>query len=132
VHAVRLAYEVLDAQLVDEREEKVGRVDELLLELRDGEPPRVATILVGGPARARRGGRLMVALDRALRAIGRVRGEGVSRIPFDKVRQIAEEVQVEVKGDELEAMRVERWLSKHVVCRIPGAEGKKDKKVGGP
>jgi len=132
VHAVRLAYEVLDAQLIDEQENKCGRADEVVLEVRDGEPPRVAAILVGGPARAERVGRWQVWLGRVLRRIGRVSEGGVSRIPFDKVQMIAEAVQVEVKAEELEAMRTELWLRKHVICRIPGADAKQDKKVGVP
>jgi len=132
VHAVRLAYEVLDAQLIDEREDRCGRADEVLLEVRDGEPLRVAAILAGGPARAERVGRWMAWLGRVLRKIGRVPDGGVSRIPFDKVQMIAEVVQVEVKADELEAMRTERWLREKVICRIPGAETKQDKKVGVP
>ena len=63
----RLVHDVLDGQLVDRREERVGRIDDLVLELREGEAPRVAAILVGGPARADRVGRWATWLDRVVR-----------------------------------------------------------------
>ena len=131
MHAVRLAYEVLDAQLIDAREDKIGRVDDVVLELRAGAAPRVSAILIGGPARAERTGRWMRALHRVLRRVLHI-PDGTSRIPFDKVRMIAEVVQVDVKGDELEAMRFERWLAEHVVRHVPGADSKLDRKVGIP
>ena len=37
--AVHLAHDVLDAQLLDRVQEKIGRVDALLLELQEGQPP---------------------------------------------------------------------------------------------
>ena len=116
-----LAHDVLDAQLIDRHKRKIGRVDSLVLVLRDDGPPRVGTILVGGPVRARRIGRWMTLVSRALRAVGRVRREGVTRIPFDAVRCIGDTIQVDVDGDTLEAKHVEDWLAEHVVCHIPGS-----------
>ncbi|HKG93949.1 MAG TPA: hypothetical protein VKA84_18715 [Gemmatimonadaceae bacterium] len=120
---LRLVHEVLDSQLVDRRKEKIGRVDALVLELRDGEPPCVAAILVGGAVRAERVGRWMVWLNRALRSLARARGDGVSRISFDAVRRIADTIEVDVDGESLPSGRLERWLAEKVVCRIPGARG---------
>ena len=116
-----LGHDVLDAQLIDRQKRKIGRVDSLVLVLRDDGPPRVATILVGGPVRARRIGRWMTLVSRALRAVGRVRREGVTRIPFDAVRCIGDTIQVDVDGDTLEAKHVEDWLAEHVVRHIPGS-----------
>ena len=116
-----LIHDVLDAQLVDRRQRKIGRADSVGLVLSDHGPPRVAVILVGGPVRAQRIGRWAVLLSHALRALGRVRRDGVTRIPFDAVRRIAEAVEVDVDGDALDAKHVEDWLAEHVICRIPGA-----------
>jgi sporulation protein YlmC with PRC-barrel domain len=121
--AVNLAHDVLDAQLVDHRQEKIGRVDALLLELEDGRPPRVATIVIGGAARAQRVGRWFVAFRRALRWLFRQRAEHVSRIPFDKVRRIGDTIELDVDEKSLDSEHLERWLKDHVVCRIPGAGG---------
>jgi len=125
VGVLPLVHDVHDAQLVDRREEKIGRVDALVLELDEDAPPRLTAVLLGAPVRARRIGRVAVWLHRALRAIGRVRGSGVSRISFDLVRRIGENIQVDVDGDSLESLGGEQWLAEHIVCRIPGAARKR-------
>ena len=121
--AVHLAHDVLDAQLVDHVQEKIGRVDALLLELEAGKPPRVATIVIGGAARAERVGGWFVALRRAWRVLFGRHEEHVSRVPFDKVRRIGDTIELDVAEQSLESEHLERWLKEHVVCRIPGAEG---------
>ena len=123
--AVHLAHDVLDAQLVDHVQEKIGRVDALLLEIRDGRPPRVATIVIGGAARAERVGRWFVALRRAWRGMFGQREEHVSRIPFDKVRRIGDTIELDVDETTLDSEHLERWLKEHIVCRIPGAGGER-------
>jgi hypothetical protein len=125
MRGLHLVHDVLDAQLVDRRQEKVGRVDALVLELRGGRPPRVAAILVGGPVRAERIGRPMVWLGRLLRALAPVRRPGVSRIPFDAVRVVADTIALDVDGESLESARLERWLAERGVCRIPGGAGER-------
>jgi len=114
-----LVHDVQDAQLVDRRDEKIGRVDALVLELEDGLPPRVATILVGGPVCQERIGRWAVYLAQLLRRIGRVEREGVSHIPFSAVQRIGNTIDVDVDGETLESGYLERWLRDHVVRRIP-------------
>jgi hypothetical protein len=118
---LQLVHDVLDAQLIDRRKRKIGRVDSVVLSVEPGRAPRVAAILVGGPVRAQRIGRWMILLARALRVLGRVRRTGVSVISFGAVRCIADTIEVDVNGDELEAGHLEAWLAEHVVCRIPGA-----------
>jgi hypothetical protein len=126
---LHLVHDVLDAQLIDRRKRKIGRVDSLVLALDEGRPPRVATILVGGPVRAERIGRWAKWLSRALRAIGRVHRGGVSTIPFGAVRVIGDTIELDVNRDELESGRLEMWLAEHVVCRIPGS-GRDDEEGG--
>ena len=123
--ALHLSHDVIDSQLVDRHKEKIGRVDELLLELEEGKPPRVATIVIGGRARARRVGGWMVALHRALHALLGGREEHESRVPFDAVRCVADTIELDVDANELDAMHVEYWLGSHVICRIPGAGGER-------
>ena len=119
-----LRHDVLDAQLVDRHCEAIGRCDTLTLELRDGRPPRVAAVVVGGHARHERIGRWMVGLARLF---GSNRGTGSSTIPFSAVRTIGDTVELDVLRDDLRSEHVERWLSDHLICRIPGAQGKKEK-----
>jgi hypothetical protein len=114
-----LMHDVQDAQLIDRHGEKIGRVDALVLELEDGLPPRVATILVGGPVREERIGRWALHLAQLLRRIGGMETEGVSHIPFSAVRRIGNTIDVDVDGDALESGHLERWLRDHVVRRMP-------------
>lgn len=122
-----LRHDVQDAQLVDRNSENIGRCDALMLELRDGKPPRVATILIGGQARNERIGRWMTGLARLFRG-GGDGSDGVSRVPFSAMRTVGDTIQLDVRRDELPSEHVERWLSEHFICRIPGAQGKKEQK----
>jgi hypothetical protein len=121
-----LCHDVQDAQLVDRRCEHIGRCDALLLELREGRPPRVATILIGGPARNERIGRWMMALRGLFPAPKTTPDGGVSRIPFGAVRAISSTIQLDVLREDLPSEHVERWLSSHIIGRIPGADEKKE------
>lgn len=119
-----LRHDVLDAQLVDRHQENIGRCDTLMLELREGRPPRVATVLIGGPVRRERIGRWMTSLARLFGG-----GEGgISRIPFTAMQSLSDTIQMDVLRDELPSERVERWLASHIVNHIPGAHGKKEKR----
>lgn len=117
-----LVHDVLDIQLVDRHNEKIGRVDALVLELEVGAPMRVKTILVGGPAREERIGRWAVWLGRVFRG-GRSAKAGLSEIPFSTVRRIAESIIVDVDAGTLPSEQLERWLCEHIVAKVPGAEG---------
>jgi hypothetical protein len=125
MNGLALVHDVLDSQLVDRKEEKIGRVDGILLELRDGQPPRVTTILIGGAIRAQRIGMWMTWLRRALRTVMRRGDERVSSISFAAVRRVADTVQLDVDGETLESGHLERWLAEHVVSRIPGGSGER-------
>ena len=122
---LHLVHDVLDAQLLDRKKEKVGRANAVVLELEDGRPPRVAAILIGGPVRAQRIGAWMVVLEQAMRSLGRIRRAGVSRIPFAAVRCIADTIELDVDAGELEAGHLETWLRDHIVCHIPFSKGEK-------
>jgi hypothetical protein len=68
----------------------------------------------------------MLALTRAVGKILRIE-PAVTRIPFAQVREIGPCVEVDVDAGSTQAMRTERWLGEHLICRIPGAAGKKRK-----
>jgi hypothetical protein len=123
---IDLRHDVLDAQLVDRNGENIGRCDTLMLELRDGKPPRVATILIGGQVRDERIGTWMTRLSHLFHGGNRGADQGVSRIPFAAMRSLGRTIEMDVVRDELPSEHVEQWLAKHVICRIPGAEGKKE------
>lgn len=118
-----LRHDVLDMQLCNGQGEKIGRVDALVLELVDGQPLRVKTIHVGGPARQDRMGAWARVLGRALRSLGGGQETGISEIPFSAVRKIGDSIVVDVDEKTLPSEHIERWLCERVVRRIPGSEG---------
>lgn len=117
-----LVHDVLDAQLVDRTQRKMGRVDGLLLELRDGEPPRIAALLIGGSVLAERIGGWMVALTSGIRRLLRIE-PAVTRVAFEKVRVVGSCIELDVDAGATSALRTELWLDEHLVCRIPGGAG---------
>ena len=119
---IGLVHDVLDAQLVDRTQRKMGRIDGLVIELREGEPPRVATLLVGGSVLAERVGRWMTALTRGILRLLRIE-PAVTRIAFERVRVVDSCVEVDLDANSTSALRTELWLDDHVVCRIPGGAG---------
>ena len=116
---MELGRQVLDQQLVDRSELKMGKVDGLALQLRDGAPPRVTAILTGGHILAHR---LHPVLERWTRRLTRRWGPGTAspiRIPWSQVMKIGVDVKVDVAADQM--MPWEHWVREHIVRRIPGA-----------
>jgi hypothetical protein len=123
---IRLMHDVLDTQLLDRTQRKMGRADGLLIELRDDEPPRVAAILVGGSVLAERIGRWMVAFSRGIRRLLHIE-PAVTRLAFEQVRVIGPCIELDVDAGSTKALRTELWLDDHVICRIPGGAGSERK-----
>jgi sporulation protein YlmC with PRC-barrel domain len=116
---VQLGREVLDQQLVDRSHINMGKVDGVVLELREGAPPRVSAILTGGHLLARR---LHPRIESWARWLTRRWGPGnlePMRIPWEKVRKIGVDVKVDVAADQ--GMPWEHWVRDHILCHIPGA-----------
>jgi sporulation protein YlmC with PRC-barrel domain len=114
-----LGRQVLDQQLVDRSELKIGKVDGLVLQLRDGALPRVAAILTGGHLLAHR---LHPWIERWARRLTRrfgPRETGPIRIPWSQVMKIGVDVKVDVAAEQM--MQWEHWVRDHIVRRIPGA-----------
>ena len=116
---MELGRQVLDQQLVDRSELNIGKVDGIVLQLREGAPPRIAAILTGGHLLARR---LHPSIERWARRLTRRWGPkeaGPVRIPWSKVMKIGVDVKVDIAANE--AMAWEHWVRDHIVRRIPGA-----------
>ncbi|PSB27046.1 hypothetical protein [Stenomitos frigidus] len=112
--------DVLDNQLVDRNQRKMGKVDGIVIELRDNQPPRLAYLETGATTLARR---LHPRLGRWIAAWqskwGAKRSEPV-RIPWSKIRDIGIDVEVDLDAEESPALAYEQWLRETVVKRIPG------------
>ena len=112
--------EILDQQLLDRDRRHMGMVDGLLLEMRDGRPPRVTHILVGGETLGRRLSRpigwIVVAFARRW---GAQRGKPY-RIPWSAVRDIGVDVTVDLDARETPAFHWEHLVGRFV-RRVPGS-----------
>ncbi|BAY44434.1 hypothetical protein SAMD00079811_20340 [Scytonema sp. HK-05] len=114
--------DVLDNQLVDRNNCKMGRVDGIVMELPEGQPPRLAYIEVGVPTLARR---LHPRLEGWVAALASKWGAKHSesfRIPFSKVRDVGIDVNVDLDAEATPVLANEKWLREHIIERIPGGK----------
>jgi hypothetical protein len=94
-------------------------VDGIVLELRDGAPPRISALLTGGHLFA---WRLHPRIERWARWLTRGWGppnQEPLRIPWSKVKKIGVDVKVDIEADA--AMPWEHWVRDQIISRIPGA-----------
>jgi hypothetical protein len=125
---MNVARDLLDVQLIDPRQRRIGRVDGVLLEVRDGMPPRIFALEVGAATVLRR---IHGPLGARVRRFA-VRWLGTSwrpvRIPLRHFGRVGVDIEI-APGDRAEQrlLRIERWLRTRIVHRIPGGRkgGKK-------
>jgi sporulation protein YlmC with PRC-barrel domain len=115
-----LSRQVLDRQLIDRNGHKMGRVDGVILELRQGELPRLAFIETGGDVPWRRMGRRIAGWMRAVQK--RLPGsDRPTRIPWPLVRRMDIDLELDMDATGTPEMELELWLRAHVIRHIPGA-----------
>jgi hypothetical protein len=113
--------ELLDRQLVDPDGWMAGKVDDLLLELRDDGPPVVTEILAGPGALARRiGGRLGAWIASVHARLHPGAGDPAT-ISFGIVGKIDDHVTLIVSRKDLATFEAEAWARDHVIAKIPGS-----------
>ncbi|RWM24634.1 hypothetical protein [Mesorhizobium sp.] len=119
---MQLLRDILDKQVVDREQVKVGKVDGLVAELRQGKPPRVVAVELGSIALARRcgarPGRWAVWLVARLSGKRQARPH---RIAWNKVRDIGVDIEFDIDVRRTKIFAWQNWLRDHVVDRIPGA-----------
>jgi sporulation protein YlmC with PRC-barrel domain len=117
---VDLVRDLLDTMVVDRNGRELGRVDSIIIERREGAPPRVSALEIGPAALGYRLhpfiGRMIAGVEYAL---GFSEGRPV-RIEFSQVLNVGEKIKVDVAVGETAAGAVEQRL-RRVVSRIPGA-----------
>jgi sporulation protein YlmC with PRC-barrel domain len=115
-----LVHDVLDKKIVDRNGREMGRVDSIVIEVRDDAPPRVTALEIGPAVLAYR---ILPALGRIVSGMEHAFGidEGRPlRIPIGKTLGIDEHVKVDVAMGQTSAATVERYL-RRLVGRIPGS-----------
>ena len=117
---MQLIREVLDMPLCDADDIPIGRVDGIVVDLRDGEPPRLVAIEVGPITLLRRFSfRLAAWYAKLDRHFGPGRGVPY-RIAWSRIAVKAVMVQANVKCKDTPINAVEDWLTEHVVKHLPG------------
>lgn len=116
---MNLVHDVLDKQVVDRNRRNVGRVDGVALELRDGRPPRVASVVLGGEVAMRRLGRRPARLAAWLRRVLAPAVAGPTTVPWESVTVIGKEIQIDAEAEATPALALEVWLRDNIVCRVP-------------
>jgi sporulation protein YlmC with PRC-barrel domain len=111
--------EILDQQLVDRTGVNIGKVDGVMLELREGSAPRVSAVLTGGHLFARRLHPRIESWMRKLTSGWGPESHEPFRIPWSKVKKIGVDVKVDIEADRV--IPWERWIQDHIISRIPGA-----------
>ncbi len=118
---IRLIAEVLDKQVVDVNGDNAGRVDGMILEIRDGAPPRVVAIEVSPiTLLARFNRRLAHWYAQRDGRLGYGRGAPY-RIPWESVQRSKLSVQIDRAADDTPINAFEDWLRRKIVDRIPGS-----------
>jgi len=118
---LRLAHDVLDAQLVDRRRLRFGKVDGIVLEQDPGGRLRVVALEVGALTLARRlHPRFGAWLARHRRRLGVAAPDAV-RIPWEKIRDLGrKQIRVDIDATATPLWSLERWLADRIISRLPG------------
>jgi hypothetical protein len=112
--------DVLDNQLVDRHQRKMGRVDGIVAELRDGAPPRLAFLEVGLPVLARRLHPRLEPWIVAIQSRWGAKQRSPFRVPWSKILDVGIDVDVDLDADKTPAIAYEKWLEEYAIGRIPG------------
>jgi sporulation protein YlmC with PRC-barrel domain len=112
--------EVLDKQIVDSKGRQAGRVDGIVLELREGKPPRLAYVEVSPiTLLSRFNRRLAHWYARHDRKLGEGRGVAF-RIPWSRLSQSGPGFVMDIDAESTPIFALEDWLRRHIVEHIPG------------
>jgi sporulation protein YlmC with PRC-barrel domain len=118
---MKLISDILDNQLVDRNQTKIGKVDGLVLTLERGKPPVVSYIEIGSLTLARRIGRRAERLVRRLkRSWGRSRSRESYRVPWRKVTDIGVDIELDLDVRETPLFDWQDWLRDTIIKRPPG------------
>lgn len=113
--------DILDQQLVDRSGTKMGRVDGIVLEIRDGEPPVVDHLQLGLVVLAARVGRPALRFVEWIRRHVHVRRNAVQVVRWPLVGEIASHhLKIDIDAQETEAFDWEKWLRTHIVEKLMG------------
>ena len=118
-----LVRDVLDEQIRDSKGRQAGRVDGIVLELRDGKPPKVAYVEVGPTTLLSRFSRRLAHwYSRHDRKLGEGRGTSF-RLPWNRLSRDGPGFVMDIDAEATPIFALEDWLRRHIVEHIPGGRG---------
>ena len=119
---VPIIRDLLDKQLVDADETKMGRADGIAIEVDGDKQPRIDHLELGFTVLARRLGPRAQKWFEAIRKRWSVRKSARQIVPWSKVIDATPyEIKVDLKAMETAAFDWERWLRDRIVSKIPGS-----------
>src|SRR4051794_7968247 len=108
-----LIREVLDNQIVDRNQRRLGKIDGILVEFVNGKPPLLVAVETGWLTKARR-------LHPRLAHWLWLRGSRAFQIPWTKIRDIGTDVEFDIDASETPLLWTEKKL-RRLLMRIPGS-----------
>ncbi|HTM04608.1 MAG TPA: hypothetical protein VL173_13955 [Vicinamibacterales bacterium] len=124
---LRLVRNVLDKQIYDANDVRLGKVDGVVLLSRQGRPPRVIALVSSMPTAWRRlSPRLGDWIERFQRWLAPDLRVG-TRIRFEHVVHTGIDVNVDIDGTKTDAFVWENWIRKTFVEKMPGGTGSGEK-----
>ncbi len=116
-----LVRDVLDKQVVDRRQARIGKVDGIVLTTENDDRLKISFVEMGHLTLLRR---LSQRLYRWLLAFSqRVRAERDQcpyRIPWSKVTDVGIDIEVDIDNSETPLEQKQEWLRQHILGHIPG------------
>lgn len=117
---IDLVADVLDEELLDSKRRQAGRVDGIVLELREGKPPRLAYVEVSPiTLLSRFSRRLAHWYARHDRKLGDGRGVAF-RVPWSRLSREGPGFVMDIDAEATPIFALEDWIRRHIVERIPG------------
>jgi len=125
--AIPLVRDVLDKQVVDPDDCRVGKVDSIVLMPRANRPPRVLAIEISQTAAWRRVHHRLGDFAEWLRAKFEPGQDRPPRVLFEHVVRTGIDVHIDLPWKRTHALAWEDWLEDRVIAKIPGGRrgGKK-------
>ena len=118
---MKLLHDLLDQQIIDSEQQKAGKVDGVAIEIRPDAPPRIAYIDVGMDVLARRFSSRLERFVQRLHRGWQADSRPPFQVPWDKVRNVAISVVIDVDDKDYSNHHAEDWLRERVITKIPGS-----------
>jgi sporulation protein YlmC with PRC-barrel domain len=116
-----LVRDVLDKQVVDRRQVRIGKVDGIVLTAENGGPLKVAFIEMGSLTLIRRLSRRLHGWMLCLFQEARPGGSEPSyRIPWSKITDVGVDIEADIDNSETPLEQAQEWLRQHVLRHVPG------------